>query len=33
MPITRSTCCGPIPALASAYPATGVDDVTNGYVP
>src|SRR5205807_10615744 len=30
IPITRSTHCGPIPADATAYPATGFDDVTQG---
>jgi hypothetical protein len=30
IPTTRSTSFGPNPADASAYPATGFEDVTNG---
>ena len=33
IPMMRSMCRGPTPAPAHAPPATGFDDVTNGYVP
>ena len=33
MPHTSSICLGPTPAPTQAAPATGLDDVTNGYVP